>query len=101
MTKKERLDKIQEVLEENLNLNWVDRLVYNHAHKYYHTADIWDFEDGRPTYAYLVDGKRSYLARVIIKDEKFNIALNGMKIDVSEHWKELINVKEDVDIQTL
>lgn len=101
MTKKERLDKIQEVLEENLNLNWVDRLVYNHAHKYYHTADIWDFEDGRPTYAYLVDGKRSYLARVIIKDEKFNIALNGMKIDVSEHWKELINAKEDVDIQTL
>ena len=99
MTKKERLDKIQEVLEENLNLNWVDRLVYNHAHKYYHTADIWDFEDGRPTYAYLVDGKRSYLARVIIKDEKFNIALNGMKIDVSEHWKELI--AENTDTQTL
>lgn len=101
MTKKERLDKIQEVLEESLNLNWIDRMVYDYAHKYYHTADIWDFEDGRPTYAYLVDGKHSYLARVVVKDEKFNIALNGMKIDVSEHWKELINVKEDVDIQTL
>ena len=101
MTHKERLNKIQEVLEENLNLNWVDRLVYNHTHKYYHTADMWDFEDGRPTYAYLIDGKRSYLAKVVIKGEKFNIALNGMKIDVSEHWKELINVKEDVDIQTL
>lgn len=92
MTRTERLDKIQQVLEENLDLIWVDRTIYNHHTKIYRTADIFDFADNRHTYVYLRDSKnKGYLARVILNDEKFIINMNGMKIDVSEHWKELLS----------
>lgn len=92
MTKKERLDKIQIVLEENLDLIWMDRTVYNHNTKVYRTADIFDFEDNRHTYVYLRDKKnKAYLAQVVLNDTKFIINLNGVKIDVSDHWQELLS----------
>ena len=92
MTKRQRLDKIQIVLEENLDLIWVDRTIYNHNTRVYRTADIFDFKDDRHTYVYLRDSKnKAYLANVVLNDEKFIIKLNGAKIDVSEHWRELTN----------
>jgi len=92
MTTKEKLNKIQTVLEENLDLVWVDRTVYNHHTKIYRTADIFDFENDRHTYVYLKDSKnKSYLARVVLNDEKFIITMNGMTIDASEHWLELLS----------
>ena len=91
MTRQERLNKIQEVLEENLDLKWIDKLVYNHNTKYYHTADIFDFCPNRTTYVYLRDNKnKSYLAKVVLNDAKFIINMNGVKIDVSAHWQELL-----------
>lgn len=91
MTKKERLDKIQEVLEESLNLEWVDRLVYEPAHNYFHTAEVFDFTDNSTTYVYLENDKRkAFRAQIKLNNEQFIIRMNGMKIDASEHWKELI-----------
>ena len=100
MTRKERLQKIQEVLEEALGLNWTDRLIYNYNTKIYRSADILDFQPNKATYAYLKDEKKkSYLARVVINDDSFIITINGMKVDASEHWKELLS-KELVTTST-
>ena len=92
MTKRERLNKIQQVLEENLDLQWVDKIVYNHNTKCYRTATVLDFCPDKPTYAYLKDKKNNaYLARVKLNDESFIIKMNGMTIDASEHWQELLS----------
>ncbi len=102
MDSKTRLNKIQEVLEESLNLNWVDKIVYCYQTKMYHSAYKLDFSDGVATYAYLRDNKKnSYLARVIIKGDKFTIQINGVKIDASEHWQELIKEQEQGNEQEL
>ena len=91
MTRKERLDKIQEVLEESLNLKWVDRLIYNPATNSYRTADVFDFGDNSITYVYLENSKRqSFRAQVKLNNEQFIIRMNGMKIDASEYWQELL-----------
>ena len=101
MTTKEKLNKIQTVLEENLDLIWIDKTVYNHHTECYHTAGAFDFENDRHTYAYLKDNKnKSYLARVVLNDEKFIITMNGMTIDASEHWLELLS-QEAVEISTI
>ena len=90
MDRQTRLNKIQQVLEENLELNWVDRIIYNHSSKIYRTATIFDFEPGKATYAHLQDKKhKRYLARVVVDEESFIININGIKIDASEHWKEI------------
>ncbi|MBQ3502908.1 MAG: hypothetical protein IJA72_04535 [Clostridia bacterium] len=100
MTRKERLDKIQQVLEESLNLKWVDRIIYNPVTNFYRTADVFDFIDNSTTYAYLENAKRqSFRAQVKLNNEQFIIRMNGMKIDASEHWKELL-IGESVDTQT-
>ena len=92
MTKRQRLDKIQQVIEENLDLKWIDRTIYNHNTRVYRTADIFDFADDKHTYVYLQDAKKkAYLAKVVLNNEKFIINLNGLKVDVSEHWQELLN----------
>lgn len=92
MDSKEKIQKIKEVLEENLGLIWTDRLVFNHHTKCYRSADMFDFRSGRSTYVYLRDKKnKSYLARVVLTDESFIINLNGIKVDASEHWKELLS----------
>lgn len=98
MTKRERLNKIQEVLEESLNLEWVDRLVYNPANNSYHTAvSAFDFIDNSTTYAYLRNKKgNSFRAQVKLNNEQFIIRMNGMKIDASKHWQELLS-QESVD----
>jgi hypothetical protein len=99
MTRKERLDKIQEVLEENLNLDWTDRMVFNIVTESYHTADIFDFCGNQATHVYLRDSKgKAYRARVMIKDESFIIKMNGMTIDATEHWKELLDAST-VDVK--
>lgn len=100
MTKQNKIEKIQEVLEENLNLQWVDRLVYNIHTDSYHTAGIWDFSPNKPTYTYLRDKKnRAYRAKVVLNNESFIIKMNGMKIDASEHWQELL--QEEMVVTTL
>lgn len=100
MTSKERLNKIQEVLEESLNLKWVDRLIYNPISNFYRTADVFDFVNNYTTYVYLENDKRqSFRAQVKLNNEQFIIRMNGMKIDASEHWKELL-IGESVDTQT-
>ena len=87
-----RLNKIQQVLEKSLGLIWVDRLIYSHSSKIYRTAHIFDFEPGKATYAHLQDEKhKSYLARVEIDENGFVININGMKIDASEYWEEIIS----------
>ena len=91
MNYKEKLDKVQEVLEENLGLDWVDRMVYNPANNSYHSADMFDFYADRPTYAYLRDkAKKAYRAQVVLNPTSFIIKMNGMKIDASDHWRELL-----------
>lgn len=97
MTKRERLNKIQEVLEESLNLEWVDRLVYSPSNNSYHTAvDVFDFVDNCTTYAYLRNKKgKSFRAQVKLNNEQFIIRMDGMKIDASEHWKELLSQESD------
>lgn len=85
-----KLDRIQQVLEENLDLIWENRLVYNYYDKTYHSADMFDFGYNKSTYVHLIDNKnKGYLARVKLNSQKFVIDLNGMKIDVSDHWQEL------------
>ena len=93
MDNKFTLDDIQEVIEENLDLEWVDRLIYNPLSKYYHTATDYDLNSmHRQTYVYLRDKKNScYLAVINFNDERFIIRMNGTKVDVSEHWKELLD----------
>ena len=91
MDKKEKLQKIQQVLEESLGLKWRDRIIYNINTKRYHTADICDFCSNKLTYVYLMDDKKiAHLARVKIDDEKFIIKVNGMTIDVSSFWQEVM-----------
>lgn len=88
------LDDIQEVIEENLDLTWVDRIIYNPLNKYYHTATEYDLEKmpNRQTYVYLRDKRNScYLAVINFNDDRFIIRMNGTKVDVSEHWKELLD----------
>ena len=98
MTGKEKIFKVKEVLEENLGLEWTDRLVYNLTTKTYHTANSNDFWPGVATYAYLRDSKKkAYLARVKVDETNFKIELNGMKIDVSQHWQDLVNDQDDVN----
>ena len=98
--KKYTLDDIQQVIEENLDLKWIDRLVYKPLSKYYHTATNSDFTYNKQTYIYLIDKKNtSYLAVINFNENRFVIRINGMKIDASEHWKELINA-EVTDTQT-
>lgn len=92
MTKKEKLNKIQEVIEESLGLTWIDRLVYNYNTKCYHTANGFDFCKGKATYIYLIDDKKkTYMARVVVDNESFKISINGTKVDASAYWKELLN----------
>ena len=94
MTKRERLNNIQTVLEENLQLKWVDRLIYNPANNFYRTAELFDFADNTITYVYLQNNKhKAFRARVLLNKEKFIIRMNGMEIDVSEHWQELSSPK--------
>ena len=91
MEGKERLNKIQQVLEESLGLIWVDRIVYSHNSKIYRTAHIFDFYPGIATYVHLQDKKhKRYLARVVVDENSFIINMNGMKIDASKHWNEII-----------
>ncbi len=91
MNYKQKLDKVQEVLEENLGLNWIDRMVYNPYNGSYHTADMFDFYADRPTYAYLQDEKKkNYRAQVTLNSNSFIIKMNGMTIDASAHWQELL-----------
>ena len=100
MTKRERLNKIQIVLEESLGLIWVDRIIYNYNTRCYRTANILDFCPDKSTYTYLRDNKNNtYLAKVVLNDEKFVINVNGMKIDASEHWKELL--QQEMVVTTL
>ena len=92
MTKTEKVNKIQEVVEESLGLIWVDKLVYDFKTKTYHTATYLDFSRGKTACLYLTDSKKKpYMAKVVVNNSKFNISVNGMKIDATEHWKELLS----------
>ena len=99
MDYKQKLDNIEKVLEENLGLDWVDRMVYNPANNSYHSACVFDFCDDRKTYAYLRDTKKAYRAQVELNPTKFIIKMNGMTIDASAHWQELLQ-NQAVPIQT-
>ena len=97
MTKTERLDKIQQVLEESLKLKWVDRIIYNPASNFCYTAEVFDMEDNRITYVYLQNTKQQrFRARVLLNTQQFIIRMNGIEVDASERWKELLS-QESVD----
>lgn len=90
------VEQVKQVLEEALDLIWIDKLRYNHKTKCYHTATITDFKINRYIYAYLINNKRkAYLAKIQVDNEKFLINVNGMKIDATEHWQEILG-KENV-----
>ena len=91
MNRRERLEKIQQVIEESLGLKWTDRIVFNRITKTYRTVDESDFWLNKPTYVHLLDNKKaSYIARVEIGREKFIIKISGMTVDASEFWQEII-----------
>ena len=90
MQREERLNKIQQIFEEDLGLKWVDRLIYSHSTKVYRSAHIFDFNPGKATYVHLQnDDSKRYLARVVVDETSFIVNMNGMKINLSEHWKEI------------
>ena len=87
------LDQIQQIVEKTLNLEWTDRVIFNHEPKNYHSADLyWDFGPMKPKYLYLRDKKdKRYLAKVHITNDKCVINLNGDITDVTNDWLELLN----------
>ena len=91
MTRQEKLIKIQQVLEENLDMVWQDKVVYSHSAKKYRSVNMLiDFQDNRITYVRLADKKGGHLAKVKLDNENFVIEIDGVKVDVSEHWQELL-----------
>lgn len=83
---------IKEVLEENLDMVWKDKIVYSHNSKTYREVNMLiDFQNNRTTYVRLEDRKKKgHMAKVKLNNESFVIEIDGLKIDVSDHWQELL-----------
>lgn len=88
-----RQEKITQVLEENLDMVWQDKVVYSHSAKKYRAVNMLiDFKNKRITYVRLADKKgKGHLAKVKLDNENFVIEIDGMKVDVSDHWQELLS----------
>ena len=84
---------IKEVLEENLDMAWKDKMVYSHHSKEYRNVNmLMDFQNDRTTYVRLEDKKKKgHMAKVKLTNESFVIEIDGVKIDVSDHWQELLS----------
>lgn len=93
MNKKTKLKYIQEVLEENLDMVWEDWIVYSYDTKEYRTVNMMlDFKPNCETPVRLSDKKKiGHMAYVTLNSKKFIVAIDGMKIDMSEHWQELLS----------
>lgn len=90
MDNKSKIDKIQEVLEEGLGLQWYDNTVRNYMSKGFHTAGSCDFCNNKSTYVYMIDKKKTlHLAKVVLNDTKFIVEIDGVKVNLSQHWQEL------------
>ena len=90
-----KLRYVQEVLEENLDLIWQDRLIYSPRERRYRTVNFrYDFKNEEITYVRLADKKKNgHMAKVRLNNKTFIIEIEGVKIDVSAHWQELLNQK--------
>lgn len=88
-----RLTNIKEVIEENLDMVWKDKIVYSHNTKSYRTVNmVIDFQNNRTTYVRLEDKKKKgHMAKVKLNSNSFIIEIDGLKVDVSDHWQELLN----------
>ena len=86
------LNQIQQLIEQELNLKWTDRIIFNHESRGYHSADLYyDFGSKKPKYLYLRNDKdKRFLAKVQVDDKRFIINFNGDIIDASEHWQEIL-----------
>ena len=86
------LAQIQQLVEQELNLKWTDRMVVNIDPRSYHSANLyWDFVYDKSTYLYLRNDKdKRFLAKVKVDNEQFIINFNGKIIDATEHWLEII-----------
>ena len=92
------LDQIQQLVEKELNLQWTDRIVFNHEPRCYRSADLYyDFAFGKPKYLYLRNDKdKRFLAKVQVTNDKFIINFNGYIIDATEHWLTLLGQQQIV-----
>ena len=87
-------------LEKNLDLIWIDKLVYDSKTKKYRKGLIKDFN--KPTYIYVEVGyKHRRLMKLDISNSKF-ILIDNMrtKIDDSVEWQNYLSKKEEM-IQTV
>ena len=91
MTKRQRLYKIQQVLEEVLDMKWQDRLVYDETTGYRKVSIVKDFGT-YSTYVRLADkSNKGHIAKVKINGDNFSIEMEGVRIDASPCWQDILN----------
>lgn len=85
--KKFTIQDIEKCLNE-LGFEWIERYVYNTKNKKYETAKMSHFK-GTPTYVYIKNDRRKFLATVTIKNEEFIIE----KLDATSLWNDILEEK--------
>ena len=91
--KKFTIKDIEKCLNE-LGFEWIERYVYNTKTKQYETARMSHF-NVNPTYVYIKNNIRKFVALVTIKNEEFIIE----KLNASALWTDILDdtlQKEDV-----